>query len=35
MICHTEIFGGAEQWRILVRQTAPMWLDYEGDIALA
>jgi pimeloyl-ACP methyl ester carboxylesterase/catechol 2,3-dioxygenase-like lactoylglutathione lyase family enzyme len=22
--------GGAEQWRALVRQTAPMWLDYEG-----
>jgi pimeloyl-ACP methyl ester carboxylesterase len=22
--------GGAEQWRRLVRQTAPMWLDYEG-----
>ena len=22
--------GGAEQWRTLVRQTAPMWLDYEG-----
>jgi pimeloyl-ACP methyl ester carboxylesterase len=22
--------GGAEQWRELVRQTAPMWLDYEG-----
>jgi pimeloyl-ACP methyl ester carboxylesterase len=21
---------GAEQWRTLVRQTAPMWLDYEG-----
>jgi pimeloyl-ACP methyl ester carboxylesterase len=22
--------GGAERWRTLVRQTAPMWLDYEG-----
>jgi pimeloyl-ACP methyl ester carboxylesterase len=22
--------GEAEQWRRLVRQTAPMWLDYEG-----
>jgi pimeloyl-ACP methyl ester carboxylesterase len=22
--------GGAERWRALVRQTAPMWLDYEG-----
>jgi pimeloyl-ACP methyl ester carboxylesterase len=22
--------GGAEQWRRLVRQTAPMWLNYEG-----
>jgi pimeloyl-ACP methyl ester carboxylesterase len=22
--------GGAEQWRNLVRQTAPMWLDYDG-----
>jgi pimeloyl-ACP methyl ester carboxylesterase len=22
--------GGAERWRELVRQTAPMWLDYEG-----
>jgi pimeloyl-ACP methyl ester carboxylesterase len=22
--------GGAEQWDRLVRQTAPMWLDYEG-----
>jgi pimeloyl-ACP methyl ester carboxylesterase len=22
--------GGAEQWQSLVRQTAPMWLDYEG-----
>jgi pimeloyl-ACP methyl ester carboxylesterase len=22
--------GGAEQWQGLVRQTAPMWLDYEG-----
>jgi pimeloyl-ACP methyl ester carboxylesterase len=22
--------GGAEQWRTLVRQSAPMWLDYEG-----
>jgi pimeloyl-ACP methyl ester carboxylesterase len=22
--------GGAEQWRTLVRHTAPMWLDYEG-----
>jgi pimeloyl-ACP methyl ester carboxylesterase len=22
--------GGAEQWRRLVRQTAPMWLDYDG-----
>jgi pimeloyl-ACP methyl ester carboxylesterase len=22
--------GGPEQWRRLVRQTAPMWLDYEG-----
>jgi pimeloyl-ACP methyl ester carboxylesterase len=22
--------GGAEQWRALVRQTASMWLDYEG-----
>jgi pimeloyl-ACP methyl ester carboxylesterase len=22
--------GGAEQWERLVRQTAPMWLDYEG-----
>jgi pimeloyl-ACP methyl ester carboxylesterase len=22
--------GGAQQWRRLVRQTAPMWLDYEG-----
>jgi pimeloyl-ACP methyl ester carboxylesterase len=22
--------GGAEQWRRLVGQTAPMWLDYEG-----
>jgi pimeloyl-ACP methyl ester carboxylesterase len=22
--------GGAEGWRELVRQTAPMWLDYEG-----
>jgi pimeloyl-ACP methyl ester carboxylesterase len=22
--------GGAEQWRRLVRETAPMWLDYEG-----
>ncbi len=22
--------GGAEQWRALVRQTALMWLDYEG-----
>jgi pimeloyl-ACP methyl ester carboxylesterase len=22
--------GGAEQWQTLVRQTAPMWLDYEG-----
>jgi pimeloyl-ACP methyl ester carboxylesterase len=22
--------GGAEQWRALVRQTAPMWLDYAG-----
>jgi pimeloyl-ACP methyl ester carboxylesterase len=22
--------GGAEQWQRLVRQTAPMWLDYEG-----
>ena len=35
MNCHTEIFGFAEHWRRLVRQTAPMWLDYEGDIALA
>jgi pimeloyl-ACP methyl ester carboxylesterase len=22
--------GGAEQWRRLVRETAPMWLDYKG-----
>jgi pimeloyl-ACP methyl ester carboxylesterase len=22
--------GGEEQWRALVRQTAPMWLDYQG-----
>jgi pimeloyl-ACP methyl ester carboxylesterase len=22
--------GGTAQWRALVRQTAPMWLDYEG-----
>jgi pimeloyl-ACP methyl ester carboxylesterase len=22
--------GGTEQWKELVRQTAPMWLDYEG-----
>jgi pimeloyl-ACP methyl ester carboxylesterase len=22
--------GGDEQWRALVRQTAPMWLDYQG-----
>ena len=22
--------GGTERWRRLVRQTAPMWLDYEG-----
>jgi pimeloyl-ACP methyl ester carboxylesterase len=22
--------GGAGRWRSLVRQTAPMWLDYEG-----
>lgn len=22
--------GGAQQWQRLVRQTAPMWLDYEG-----
>lgn len=22
--------GGAEQWRRLIRETAPMWLDYEG-----
>jgi pimeloyl-ACP methyl ester carboxylesterase len=22
--------GGAQQWRRLVRQTAPMWLDYKG-----
>jgi pimeloyl-ACP methyl ester carboxylesterase len=22
--------GGAQQWRTLVRQTAPIWLDYEG-----
>jgi pimeloyl-ACP methyl ester carboxylesterase len=22
--------GGDEQWRTLVRQTAPMWLEYEG-----
>jgi pimeloyl-ACP methyl ester carboxylesterase/catechol 2,3-dioxygenase-like lactoylglutathione lyase family enzyme len=22
--------GGAERWRALVRQTAPMWLEYEG-----
>jgi pimeloyl-ACP methyl ester carboxylesterase len=22
--------GGDEQWRALVQQTAPMWLDYEG-----
>jgi pimeloyl-ACP methyl ester carboxylesterase len=22
--------GGVEQWRALVRQTAPMWLEYEG-----
>ena len=22
--------GGTEQWRTLVRQTAPMWLDYDG-----
>lgn len=22
--------GGAQQWRALVRQTAPMWLDYQG-----
>lgn len=22
--------GGVEQWRALVQQTAPMWIDYEG-----
>jgi pimeloyl-ACP methyl ester carboxylesterase len=22
--------GGAERWRTLIRETAPMWLDYEG-----
>jgi pimeloyl-ACP methyl ester carboxylesterase len=22
--------GGAERWRALLRQTAPMWLDYQG-----
>jgi hypothetical protein len=22
--------GGTEQWQRLVRETAPMWLDYEG-----